>query len=178
MLTRQRKVEIVEQLQQKLRRARGIYLVDFVGMTVADSRELRKELYPKGLEYRVAKNTLIRRALQSIGDHTELEPYLNGQTGLVLSYDDAIAPARVLRDFIKRMEKPRFKAAVVEGQLFDGAELERLASLPTREELMAGIAGSIAAPISGIVGAVSALLRDIAYLVEEVARKQAESTHG
>jgi large subunit ribosomal protein L10 len=67
---------------------------------------------------------------------------------------------------------------VVEGQLFDGTELERLASLPTREELMASIAGSIAAPISGIVGAVSALLRDIAYLVEEVARKRAESTQG
>jgi large subunit ribosomal protein L10 len=172
MLTRQRKAEIVEELRQKLQRARGIYLVDFAGMTVADSRALRKELRPKGLEYKVAKNTLIRRALQSLGDSSPLEQHLVGQTGLVLSYTDGVAPARLLREFIKQMEKPRLKAALVEGQYFDGAQLEQLASLPTREELIAGILASLQAPTAGIAGAIAALLRDLAYLIEEVARKR------
>ncbi len=176
MLTRQRKAEIVEELRQKLEKARGIYLVDFAGMTVEDSRALRKELRPKGFEYKVAKNTLIRRALQAIGDHAELEQHLVGQTGLVLSYTDGVAPARVLRDFIKRIEKPRFKAAVVEGQYFGSEQLDQLAALPSREELIAGILGSLQAPIAGIAGAIAALMRDIAYLVEEVARKRSGVT--
>ncbi len=172
MLTRQRKAQIVEELCQKLQRARGIYVVDFAGMTVAESRSLRRELRPKGFEYKVAKNTLIRRALHAIGNHAELERHLVGQTGLVLSYTDAVAPARILRDFIKQTEKPRVKAAIVEGQYFDGTQLEQLASMPSREELIAALLGSLQAPIAGIAGAIGALLRDIAYLVDAVARKQ------
>ncbi|GBD07376.1 50S ribosomal protein L10 [bacterium HR21] len=172
MLTRERKAQIVEELSEKLQRARGIYLVDFAGMTVAESQALRKELRPQGFEYKVAKNTLIRRALHALGNHAALEQHLVGQTGLILSYTDAVAPARVLRDFIKRVDKPRFKAAVVEGQYFDGSQLDTLASMPSREELIAGILGSLQAPVAGIAGALGALLRDIAYLVEAVARKQ------
>lgn len=172
MLTRQRKAEIVEELQQKLQKARGIYLVEFVGMTVEDTRALRRELRPKGIEYKVAKNTLIRRALHAVGGYERLETHLVGQTGLIVSYTDGIAPARLLRDFIKRTEKPQFKAAVVEGQYFDHTQLEHLAALPSREELIAGILASVQAPASGIVGAITTLLRDLLVLMEEVARKQ------
>ncbi len=175
MLTRQQKAEIVEELQDKLRRARGIYLVDFVGMTVEESRAFRKELRPKGFEYKVAKNTLIRRALQALGDHEQLEKHLVGQTGLVLSYTDGVAPARVLHEFIKRVEKPRFKAAVVEGHYFDGDQLGKLVALPSREELIASLLASIQAPVVGLVSILNAFLRDIAFLVEEVARKQSGS---
>ncbi|MCS6965539.1 MAG: 50S ribosomal protein L10 [Candidatus Kapabacteria bacterium] len=176
MLTQQRKAEIVEQLRQKLQRACGVYLVNFGDMTVADSQALRKELRPKGFEYQVAKNTLLRRALQAVGGHGKLEQHLVGQTALVLSYTDGIAPARVLRDFIKRVEKISFKAAVVEGHYFDGSQLEQIASLPSREELLAGIVVSLQAPVAGVAGAIGALLRDIAYLVEEVARKRSGAT--
>ncbi|MCS7177277.1 MAG: 50S ribosomal protein L10 [Candidatus Kapabacteria bacterium] len=172
MLTRQRKAEIVDELRQKLGRARGIYMVDFAGMTVADSQSLRMELRQKGIEYKVAKNTLIRRALQALGDHRELEQHLVGQTALILSYTDGIAPARLLYEFIKRVEKPRLKAASVEGQYFSGEQLEQLAAMPSREELIAGILGSLQAPVAGIAGAIGAVLRDIAYLVEEVARQR------
>ncbi len=172
MLTRQRKAEIVEELRRKLQNACGVYLVDFVGMTVEDSRALRRELRPKGIEYKIAKNTLIRRALRELKGYEQLEAHLVGQTGLVLSYTDAVAPARLLRDFIKRTEKPRFKGAVVEGQYFSGAQLEQLAALPSREELMAGIVASLQAPAAGIAGATAALLRELLVLIEEVARKQ------
>ena len=140
----------------------------------ADEEALRRELKQKGIEYRVAKNTFILRALKEVGEYDINAKQLFGQTAVIFAADNApTAPAKILRDFSAKSEKPRLKAAVVENVVYDGSKLKQIADFPTREEIIAGILASINAPISGIVGAINAVMRDVASLVEEVAKKKA-----
>ncbi|GAB1372014.1 50S ribosomal protein L10 [Candidatus Kapaibacterium sp.] len=172
MITRERKQDIVNELVGLLDNASGVYLVDFSKMTVAETYKFRTEVHAKNLVYRVAKNTLIERAVEQIGKYSIPSANLFGQTGLVISYDDPTAPAKVIKEFFDKGEKPRLKAAFIEGQFYDGSELKTIASLPTRAEMVAGILGSLDAPVSGIVGAINSLMRDVASVIEEVAKKQ------
>lgn len=173
MITIKQKREIVAGLTEKFKRASGFYLVDFMGMTVEDIIRFRRELKKKGVEFQVAKNTLIQRALNEVGDFGIPEDKFKKSTGVIFSYDDPIVPAKILRDFTEKTELPRLKAALVESEYFDGSSLKQLAALPSKPELIAGILGSLNAPVSGIVGSINAVMRDLASLVEEVAKKKA-----
>ena len=173
MITIQKKRETVAALTEKFKRASGFYLVDFMGMKVDFSIRFRRELRKKGIDYQVAKNTLIKRALVEVGDFKIPEVIFTKATGVVFAYDDPVAPAKVIKEISEKTELPKLKAAVIEGQYYDGSQLKLLASLPSKPELISGILGSLDAPILGIVGAINAVLRDVAYLVEEVAKKQA-----
>ncbi len=175
MITREQKKAIYEELVGKFEKAQAYYLVDFSRMTVADSIRFRRTLKEKDLDYKVAKNTFIRMAIEKTGQ-TEIPPEnLFGQTGVVFSYDDPVEPARIIKKEYDDNEKPVLKAAVIESNFYDGSRLKELAALPNKTDIMASVAGSIHAPISGIVGAVNAVMRDVAYLVEEVAKKQNEA---
>ncbi len=158
----------------RLANATGLYLVNFTGMTVEQANNLRKEFFKLGIEYVVVKNTLLKRALSEVGGHDDLYPYLVQQTGLVLSFDDPIQPARVLEKFQKtNADKPVVKACSIEKQVFDGQRLAEVAALPTRNDLLAGIIGSIGAPASGIVGAINAVIRDLVGVIDAIEKKKA-----
>ncbi len=172
MITKNRKQELVGELVELLEKANGVYLVDFTSMTVAETSRFRKMIHEKQLVYRVAKNTLIERAVNQIGKFSIPAANLFGQTGLVLSYDDPTAPAKVIKEFFDKGEKPKLKAAFLEGTFYEGSELKAIAALPTRAEMIGSILGSLNAPASGIVGAINAVMRDVASLIEEVAKKQ------
>jgi large subunit ribosomal protein L10 len=172
MITRERKQQIVDELVELLKNATGVYLVDFTSMSVAETNKFRKELNGKKLIYRVAKNTLIERATDQIGQFSIPSEILCGQTGVVISNDDPTVPAKVIKAFSEKSERPKLKAAFVEGQFYPGSDLKVIASLPSRADLIASILGSLNAPASGIVGAINAVMRDVASLVEEVAKKQ------
>ncbi|MDP2364420.1 MAG: 50S ribosomal protein L10, partial [Ignavibacteria bacterium] len=165
MITIQKKRETVAALTEKFKRASGFYLVDFMGMKVDYSIRFRRELRKKGVDYQVAKNSLIQRALVEIGDFKIPDVIFTKATGVVFAYDDPVAPAKIIRDISEKTELPKLKAAVIEGQYYDGSQLKLLASLPSKPELISGILSSLDAPISGIVGAINAVLRDVAYLV-------------
>ncbi len=173
-MTKERKEEIVAELTELIGGAQSIFSVDFTGLNVADTMRLRREFKQKGISYRVAKNTLVRRALSNVGGYEQdVFDRLVGQTGIALGYDDPAAPARVLDAFIDpKVDRPKLNFAVVEGRIYDGGELKTLATMPSREDVIAGIVGSIHAPISGIVGAVNAVMRDLASVIEEVAKAQ------
>ena len=174
MITKEQKVAMVAELTEAIREASSLYFVDFTGMTVAEDKAFRAELLSKGVKMKVAKNTLILRALADIGGYEPVDAKkLFGQTGVIFGSSDPIAPAKVIRQFFEKGAKPSLKAAVVEGQVYDGSQLKVVSELPTREDLIAGIVGSIHAPISGIVGSINAVMRDVASLIEEVAKKPA-----
>lgn len=172
MVTKEKKREIVAGLVRKLENTKSVYLVDAGGMTVAQSGELRREFRKVNAEMKLAKNTLIRLALKEDGKFTVSDNALKGNTALVFAYDDPIAPAKVIRKYFEKDKKPALKLAIVEGQSFDGSQLKVVSELPTREDMIAAILGSLQAPISGVVGAINAVMRDVASLVEEVAKKQ------
>lgn len=173
MITKEQKQEIVAELTEKIRNASALYFIDFATMTVEQDWALRKEFRNKGISYKVAKNTLILRALENVGGYDINEKQLFGQTGVVFAKEnDPITPAKIIRDISAKSEKPKLKVAVVEGAVYPGSQLKQIADLPTREEIIAGILGSIDAPVSGIVGAINSVMRDLASVIEEVAKSK------
>lgn len=173
-MTKEQKKEVVRQLTELFDNATGVFSIDFTGLNVADTIALREEFTEAGVNYRVAKNTLIKRALEEIGGYDDITDRLVGQTGIAVGYDDPAEPARVLQKFLddRKAETPAMNFAVIEGVVYDGNRLKEVASMPSRQDLMAAIVGSLHAPVSGIVGAINAVMRDLASVIEEVAKKQ------
>jgi large subunit ribosomal protein L10 len=165
------KQSIAEELQGQLTSSDVVYLTDFTGLTVEAIGLLRRQLREAGAEYRVVKNTLTLRALEGT-DIPDLTEHLQGPTALVFGGSDPVAPAKVVREFAKgNDERPSVKVGIVERRIVTEAEVTRLADLPPMEHLLAAIAGGLTAGVGGIAGALNSLIRDIAYMVEEVAKQ-------
>jgi len=176
-MNKEKKAESVAEIKELLESSEAIYLTDFAGLTVEEVNELRKEFYKSELKYKVVKNTLTVRALAESGkysDHKEkLGEILHGQTGIVFAYKNPVAPAKIIKKFFDKIERPKLKAAIVENEIYDSKKLNTLASLPTKEEIISGILGSLNSPASGIVGSINAAMRDLFSVIEEVAKKKA-----
>jgi large subunit ribosomal protein L10 len=172
-MTKNEKEASVAELTELLQGAAGLYSIDFTGLNVADTLRLRREFKKAGVTYKVAKNTLVKLALANVGGYDHVLDRFVGQTGVAVGYDDPAAPARVLKEFIDpKVEKPTLNFAVLEGEVFEGSKLKDLAAMPSRMDLLAAIVGSIDAPITGIVGAINAVMRDLASVIEEVAKSK------
>lgn len=170
--TKKEKITVTAELVDRLRESDVFYLTDFTGLNVKSMTELRKRVRESGSRFIVVKNRLAVRALEQL-DLPDLSKHLRGPTGVVLAEEDPVVPAKTLREFSKEHDdRPGLKAGVVAGRLVTAEEIVQLAELPPREVLLAGIMGSLTAPVAGIVVVLNGLLRDIAYMVEEVARKR------
>ena len=152
-LTKEQKSAIVDEVADKLQEASSIYLTNFSGLSVEKSNELRKKFRESSVEYRVVKNTLLRRAMDRIGGYEELYEKLDGPTAVAFSVEPA-APARVLKDFVKGSNKglPELKGAYIDGAIYDENSLDALASLKSKAELIGDIMGLLMSPMSNVVG--------------------------
>ncbi len=171
-MNRSDKEAIVAEVAEKLKRATAMYIADFTGLTVEEETELRREFRKAGIEYRVVKNTLAKKALERVSGYDRVYEKLIGPTGIAFSYDDAVAPARIIKKFSEKSGKLALKVAVLEKQVFEGAQLDQLSKLPTRKDLMAGVVRSLQAPISGIAGALAAVMRDLVYAIDAIEKKK------
>jgi large subunit ribosomal protein L10 len=171
-MNRSEKERIVAEVADRASRATAMYLADFTGVTVEEETELRREFRKAGIEYRVVKNTLAKKALESVTGYDRLYDKLVGPTGIAFSYDDAVVPAKIIKKFKDKSGKFNLKVAVLEKQIFDGSQLDQLSRLPSRNELMAGIVGSLQAPISGVVGAIAAVIRDLVSVIDAIEKKK------
>lgn len=170
--TKKQKVELTAQLAERFGQADILYLADFTGLDVKHMTELRRRFREVGSQFIVVKNRLALRALEQL-EVPDISEHLRGPTGFVLATDDPVIPAKTLREFAREFEeRPALKVGVVEKRVVSAEEIRQLAELPPREELLASIMGSLTASVSGIVGVLEALLRDMAYMIEEVARKK------
>jgi large subunit ribosomal protein L10 len=176
-MTREEKTQAIQELQDVLEGASSIYFTDYKGLTVAQATDLRNKFRAAGVSYKVAKNTLIQRALDAKGLlNDQIIANLQGQTALAFGSEDPAAPARILNEFIgKNDNKPAFKLAWLDGSMFDSKQLKMLANLPTKKDIMASIVGSLQSPISGIVGVLGALPRDLVYVLDAIEKKRAEA---
>ncbi|MFN3305698.1 MAG: 50S ribosomal protein L10 [Candidatus Kapaibacteriota bacterium] len=174
MITKQRKNEQVRSLVEKFRNVNAYYFIDFTGMNVESTQQFRRELKNNQMELKVAKNTLLERALAEAGNLPGLKDGFRGPTGVIFGYGDPIQPARILKERIEKLQQPVFKGAVVEGVVYEADQLKVLASLPSKSDIIASILGSLNAPVSGIVGAINAVIRDLASVIEEVAKKNSK----
>ena len=168
----EQKKQVAEELASQLAGAGIIYLTDFTGLDVKAMTELRARLREEGVGYRVVKNTLMRRALEGL-DLPRLEAHLQGPTGLVLAEDDPVMPAKLVKEFAREHEeRPVVKIGVVDRRVVTSEEVGSMADLPPRDALLGSIAGGLTASVAGVVGVLEAIIRDIAYLAEQVAEKR------
>ena len=144
------KAAVIEEIKGKLDKAESAVVIDYIGTTVEQANALRKSLREAGVDYTVYKNTLMAKAVEGT-KYEGLKEVFNGPSALAISYDDATAPARVLSKSIKDFGKMAFKAGVVEGTLYDAKGMEAIASIPSRDELIAKFMGSIQSPVGKLV---------------------------
>ena len=141
------KQPIVDEIKEVFDGAKGAVVVDYRGLTVEQDTRLRKQLREAGVTYKVYKNTLIKRAAAGT-EFEALDPALEGPTALAVSKEDATAPARILANFAKTADKLELKASVVEGTFYDAKGTAVIATIPSREELLGKLLGSIQSPIT------------------------------
>src|SRR2546423_15624004 len=154
-MKRAEKEQLVADLSGKLSNAQSLYYTDFTGLNVKRMTELRRRLKRAGVEYVVIKNTLALRAVNESGLVGET---LQGPTGLVVG-SDPVSAARVLTEFAKEFEdKPTLKGGLLQGKAIDNAQLRRMASLPSREQMLADLGAGMQSPMAAFVGALNGLL--------------------
>lgn len=172
-MNRTEKDEMVAEIAEKLDKSSAIYLTDYSGINVEDISNIRREFRKAGVDYKVYKNTLFKRALEQSGKFDKLADHLVGMTGFVFASDDIVAPAKVIKKYNDDTSKMTLKACYLEENYYDGSKLKELADLPSKDELIAAIIGSIGNPISGVVGAIGAVARDLVGVIDAISKKDA-----
>jgi large subunit ribosomal protein L10 len=174
-LTKQQKQEAVAAISEQLGNANTVYLTDYQGLSVAKANALRRAFYNADVSFTVLKNTLLRRAMEESGnDYSELFEHLSGPTAVAFTNDPA-TPAKVIKKFLDGNDAglPRLKAAYVDGAFFGPDQLETLAALKSKDELVAEILGLLLAPIRNISGALSAQGAGLASVIQQISEKEA-----
>ena len=178
-LTQQQKREALGAITEQLDAANTVYLTDYQGLTVAQANSLRRAMSAADIEFKVLKNTLLKRAMEQKGGFDELFDQLNGPTAVALSNDPS-APAKVLKKFLAdhSLEIPRFKGAYIDGAVYPEGNLDALATLKSKDELIADILGLLLAPITNVARALSSQGAGLASIVQQISEGNGPATSG
>ncbi|MFD0051550.1 50S ribosomal protein L10 [Actinomycetes bacterium NPDC127524] len=152
----EQKKQIVEEIADKFKASQSTVVVDYRGLTVSEVTELRKQLRDAGVEFKVYKNSMTRRAVEA-AELTGLNESLTGPNAIAFSSEDVIAPAKILNDFAKKHEALEIKAGVIEGNVASAEEIKALADLPSREGLLSMLLSVLQAPIRNLALAAKAV---------------------
>ncbi len=161
------KKQVVLDIKDKMEKAKGIVIYDYRGLTVAEVTELRNQFREAGVEYRVIKNSMMTRAADMLG-MDELHEHLIGPTAVAFGYDDPVAPAKVLVEFIKKLKKTQIKTGILNGKIIDVAMVDSLAELPSREQLLTQLACTLNAPATGLARSLSGIISKLGYALNAV----------
>jgi large subunit ribosomal protein L10 len=172
-MKRSEKEQIIAAVKERAGRAKSLFFADFTGITVEQVSELRREFRKSNVDYQVVKNTLAKKALAEMEGYDKLAAHLEQPTAIAFGYGDPVAPAKVMKKFREKNDKLKLKVCVVENRVYDGSQLDELAKLPTKNEMISAILGSIQAPASGIVGAINAVVRDLVSVIDAIEKKKA-----
>ncbi|HJE15375.1 MAG TPA: 50S ribosomal protein L10 [Lapidilactobacillus dextrinicus] len=151
-----KKAEAVEEIVDKFNRAKSAVVVDYLGLNVEQATALRKELREAGVEMKVIKNTYLRRAADKAG-YEGLDETFTGPTAIAFSYEDVVAPARIMAKYAKDIDALEIKGGIIEGKVADLATINELASLPSREGLLSMLLSVLQAPVRNVAYAVKAV---------------------
>jgi len=171
MITRKEKKQVIDELKDKFSKAESAILTDYRGLDVDKISELRARLREENVEYKVVKNTLARIAAKESGLDV-LEEHLVGPTAIAFSYDDPVAPAKILNKFEKESKIMKVKMGLVEGKLVDYDEIKVLAELPSRDVLIAQTLAGLQSPIAGLVNVLNGPIRELVYTLKAIQDKK------
>jgi len=161
----------LELIKEKVGKAKAVVLTTYSGLSVNEQNRLRSELRAAGGEYVVAKNTLFKIALGK----EELNSDLEGQTGVLFSYEDEVNPLKKLVEFMKKLEKPQLKKGLLQNKVLSKDQLMELSKLPGKDQLIVNLINRLQGPSYGLVNVLNAGVRNLVYAVEAI-RKQKESS--
>jgi large subunit ribosomal protein L10 len=161
------KEALVQEMAEILKEAKSVFITDFQGLNVEKMGKLREKCREASVVYRVVKNTLARLAAKQIG-MDEIVDYFDGPSAIAYSYDDPAAPARIVTEFAKTADKPTIKASIFEGNFYGPDRVGKIASLPTRPELIADVIGTFNAPIQRLVGNLNGLIQKLVGTLHSV----------
>lgn len=166
-----KKTKIVQELTEKLKKAKSLVLADYSGLSVPQQQKLRSKIKAAGGEFRVTKNTLLRLALKSITglprEFAEGE-VLRGPTATLFAYEDEIAPIKALVEFAQEFELPKIKIGFFEGKTIEKEEILELAKIPGKSELLAKLVYTINSPISSLVNVLSSDIRNLVWILSSL----------
>jgi large subunit ribosomal protein L10 len=169
-----RKEAAVGELTEKLAGAKSLFLTDYSGLTVSEITKLRGELRKDGNTYSVVKNTLFKIAAGDLA--SRLESFLAGPTGIVFAGADPVAPAKALKTFSDTVKRIGIKAAYIDGQIVDAKQVEILAKLPPKIELIANLVGTLANPLRGLVTVLSGNQSGLVRVLDRIREQKAGAT--
>ena len=169
-MNRDQKAAVVEEIAGQIRSSDAVFAVDYRGISVAQAAELRDRLRESGTRFRVVKNSLTERAADEAGA-SELKALLTGPTALAFVSGDAAVAAKALSDAARALHTLEFKGGLMDSTTLSAADVQSIARLPTREVLQAQLVGTIAAPITGLVRTLNALIAGIAIQLQQIAEK-------
>nr|Q3ATP7.1 RecName: Full=Large ribosomal subunit protein uL10; AltName: Full=50S ribosomal protein L10 [Chlorobium chlorochromatii CaD3] len=171
-MKRDTKQQIVQEVAEKISQAQGIYLTEFQGLTVEKMSELRGEFRKAGVEYRVVKNTLIRKALQDMAGADKLAPALKSTTAIAFGIDDPVAPAKVIKKFSKANDQLKFKMAAIDGAVYGADQLTLLSEMLSKTENIGRTAGLINNVIGSVPMVVNAVMRNMVCALDQIAKQK------
>lgn len=172
--TLQRKQAVVDEIKQALDEANSMIIVGYTGVSVKDITELRAKYRAENVNYKVYKNTMVRRALHDQG-HEDLDEYLNGPNAFVFSNEDMAAGARITGEYAKKNEgKMEVKAGLLDGQVIGADQVKKLASLPSKEVLLSMVLRGLQGPISGLASVSHAILSSLVYALNAIKEEKEE----
>lgn len=169
--TLQVKSQNVEEIKEKISKAQTIVLVDYRGLNVEQLTELRSNYRKAGVEYKVYKNTMMRFAFKDAGLE-EFNEYLKGPSAIAFGYDDPVQAAKITSEFAKANTNLEIKAGIVDGKIIGVDGVNSLASLPSREVLIAQVLGGLNSPIQGFANVLQGTIRGLATVLNAIAEKQ------
>ena len=172
-LTKEQKQEALGAIAETLEGVNTVYLTDYQGLTVEQATGLRRAFREADVQYKVLKNTLLRRAREEKGGFDDLYDQLHGPTAVAFTNDPA-GPAKVLKKFLEDndLEVPRFKGAYVDGAIYEEGQLDALAALKSKDELLADILGLLMAPITNVASALGAQGSGLASVIQQISEKE------
>lgn len=175
-MDRAHKESLVTDLRERVKRAPVVYLTDFTGLDVKAMTRLRRSLKDSGAEFFVVKNRLAKMVFTGADDLPDIRDSLVGPTGFVFGYEDVVGAAKALSDFARdNGKKPVFKLGVMDRQVLQPEQIERMATLPSRDQLLAQLAGALEAPMAEFASALEGKVQEMAGLLEALREERAKA---
>lgn len=166
----QKKAQVAE-IAELLKGSGAVYVTDYKGMSVAEINELRSKFRKSGVRYKVFKNTLLKFAMDEIGGYEDLYVHLEEQNAFAFVDEELSAPAKVIKDANKTSERPAFKAAYIDGSVYGPNQLDVLASLKSKNEILGDVLGLLLSPMSNVVGALQSQGSTLVGSIKTIAEK-------
>ena len=164
-------IDQVSELKEIFSKAKAVYFTEYHGLNVGDITKLRSEFFKANVEYKVAKNTLIKLAAEQ-NNISGLSEVLTGSTAIAISYDEPVAPAKVIKEFTKDNDLPTVKGILFEGEFLPGEEFKKLADMPSKEELISQLVAMLSSPLQKLVSTLVSPLQNAISVLNSLKEKK------